>query len=75
LGWNDFLGGNDVFAQESYGLLGAQFSASGETWQVSAYIDNLTDEIYYDTGIDDTGINRFGIGRGVNGGVKFKYSF
>ncbi len=72
---DDFLGGNDVFAQDSYGLLGAQFNASGESWQVSAYIDNLTDEIYYDTGIDDTGINRFGIGRSVNGGVKFKYLF
>ncbi len=72
---DEFMGGNDIYAQESYGLLGAQFSATGMSWQVSAYVDNITDEAYYDSGLDDTGINQFGIGRGINGGVKVKYSF
>ncbi len=72
---DEFMGGNDIYAQQSYGLLGTQFSATGEYWAVSAYINNLTDEEYFDSGLDDTGINHFGIGRGVNGGVKVKYSF
>jgi iron complex outermembrane receptor protein len=72
---DEFMGGNDIYAQESYGLLGAQFSATSMSWQLSAYIDNITDEEYFDSGLDDTGINQFGIGRGVNGGIKVKYSF
>ena len=39
------------------------------------YVDNITDEEYYDSGINDTGINHFGIGRGVNGGISAKFSF
>ena len=72
---DEFMDGNDIFAQPSYGLLGAQFSASSMSWSLSAYINNITDEEYFDTGLDDTGINNFGIGRGINGGVKVKYSF
>lgn len=70
-----FMGGHDIHKQPSYGLLGTQFSATGESWSLSAYINNLTDEEYFDSGLDDTGINHFGIGRGINGGVKVKYSF
>jgi len=72
---DEFMGGNDIYAQESYGLLGAQFSATSMSWQVSAYVDNITDEEYFDSGLDDTGINNFGVGRGINGGIKVKYSF
>ncbi len=72
---DEFMGGNDVYQQDAYGLLGAQFSATGLNWQVSAFIENITDEEYYDSGLDDTGINHFGIGRGTNGGVKVRYSF
>ncbi|MCW8864798.1 MAG: TonB-dependent receptor [Colwellia sp.] len=72
---DEFMGGNDIYAQPSYGLLGAQFSATGMSWSVSAYINNITDEEYFDSGLDDTGVNMFGIGRGVNGGIKVKYSF
>lgn len=72
---DEFMGGNDVFAQPSYGLLGAQFSAISMSWSLSAYIDNITDEEYFDSGLDDTGINNFGIGRGINGGIKVKYAF
>jgi iron complex outermembrane receptor protein len=72
---DEFMSGNDIYAQESYGLLGAQFSATTLSWQFSAYIDNITDEEYFDSGLDDTGINQFGIGRGINGGIKVKYLF
>jgi iron complex outermembrane receptor protein len=72
---DEFMDGNDIYAQPSYGLLGAQFSATSMSWSVSAYIDNITDEEYFDSGINDTGINHFGIGRGINGGVKVKYVF
>lgn len=72
---NDFMGGNDIYEQPSYGLLGAQFSATGMSWSVSAYMNNIIDEEYFDSGLDDTGINNFGIGRGINGGVKVKYAF
>lgn len=71
----EFMGGHDIYEQPSYGLLGAQFSATGISWSVSAYIDNITDKEYFDSGLDDTGINHFGIGRGINGGIKAKYSF
>jgi len=71
----EFMGGNDIFALPSYGLLGAQFSATGMSWSVSAYVDNITDELYYDSGVADTGLSHFGIGRGINGGIKVKYSF
>jgi len=72
---DEFMGGNDIFALASYGLLGAQINAEGMNWKVSAYVDNITDEVYYDSGVADTGLSHFGIGRGVNGGVKVKYSF
>jgi len=72
---DEFMSGNDIYAMPSYGLLGAQFNASTENWVVSAYIDNITDELYYDSGVADTGLSRFGIGRGVNGGISVKYSF
>ena len=72
---DEFIGGNDIYQQGAYGLLGANITATGMSWQVSAFIDNITDEVYYDSGLDDTGINYFGIGRGINGGVKVKYSF
>jgi iron complex outermembrane receptor protein len=72
---DEFMGGNDIYAQPSYGLLGANVTATGMVWSVSAYIDNITDEDYYDSGLNDTGVNHFGIGRGINGGVKVKYSF
>ncbi len=71
----EFMGGNDIFALPSYGLLGAQFSATSMSWSVSAYVDNITDELYYDSGVADTGLSHFGIGRGINGGIKVKYSF
>jgi iron complex outermembrane receptor protein len=72
---DEFMGGADIYAQESYGLLGMQLSAEIEDWKVSMYVDNITDEDYYDSGLDDTGINHFGIGRGVNGGISAKFSF
>ena len=72
---DEFMGGNDIYAQESYGLLGAQFSVTSMSWNISAYVDNITDELYYDSGVADTGMSHFGIGRGINGGVKVKYSF
>jgi len=72
---DDFMGGDDIFAQPSYGLLGANFTATSEDWVITAYVDNITDEEYYDSGLNDTGLNYFGIGRGINGGVKVKYSF
>lgn len=72
---DEFMDGNDIYAQPSYGLLGAQFSATGMSWSLSAYVDNITDEKYFDSGLNDTGVNHFGIGRGINGGVKVKYSF
>lgn len=72
---DEFMGGNDIFALPSYGLLSAQFSVEMVEWKVSAYIDNITDETYYDSGLSDTGINHFGIGRGINGGINVKYSF
>jgi len=71
----EFLGGNDLLEQDSFGITGVQLSVTGMTWQLSAYIDNLTDETYYESGVVDTGISRFGIGRGTNGGIKVKYSF
>tara|TARA_R110002012_G_scaffold81474_2_gene206284 strand:+ start:1408 stop:3864 length:2457 start_codon:yes stop_codon:yes gene_type:complete len=72
---DEFMGGNDIYAQPSYGLLGTQFSATSMYWSLSAYVDNITDEEYFDSGIDDTGVNHFGIGRGINAGVRVKYSF
>jgi iron complex outermembrane receptor protein len=72
---DEFLGGTDLLEQESYGLTGMQFSATGMSWQVSAYVENLTDETYFEGAVEDTGISRFGIGRGRNAGVKVKYSF
>lgn len=72
---DEFLGGNDIYALPSYGLLGARVSVSNVDWKVSAYIDNITDETYYDSGLSDTGLNHFGIGRGVHGGVNVNYSF
>ncbi|MEW6998758.1 TonB-dependent receptor [Colwelliaceae bacterium BS250] len=72
---DEFMDGNDIYQQDSYGLLGAQFSATTMSWTLSAYVDNITDEEYFDSGLNDTGINHFGIGRGINGGVKAKYSF
>ncbi|MCJ8318248.1 MAG: TonB-dependent receptor [Colwellia sp.] len=72
---DEFMGGNDAYALPSYGLLGAQFSATSMSWSISAYVDNITDELYYDSGVADTGLSHFGIGRGINGGVKVKYSF
>ncbi|MGB0936341.1 MAG: TonB-dependent receptor [Colwellia sp.] len=72
---DEFMGGADIYAQESYGLLGMQVNAELENWKISMYVDNLTDEEYFDSGINDTGINHFGIGRGVNGGISAKYSF
>lgn len=71
----DFIGGSDLLEQDAYGLLGAQFNAKGEAWELSAYIDNIADEEYYEDGVIDTGYTRFGIGRGTNGGVKVKYNF
>ena len=72
---DEFIDGNDIYALPSYGLLGAQFSVESMDWKVSAYIENITDEVYYDSALSDTGLNRFGIGRGTNGGINFKYSF
>lgn len=54
---DDFMNGDDIYAQPSYGLLGANFTATAESWVISAYIDNITDEKYYDSGLNDTGIN------------------
>lgn len=72
---DEFMGGNDVFALDSFGLIGVQFSAETMNWKVSAYIDNITDEEYYDSSVSDTGLSNFGIGRGTNGGINVKYSF
>ena len=72
---SEFLNGNDLLEQESYGLTSLQFSASSEAWKVSAYIENLSDKTYYEGAVEDTGISRFGIGRGRHGGVKVKYTF
>ncbi|MDT0603893.1 TonB-dependent receptor [Thalassotalea castellviae] len=72
---SEFQGGNDVLEQDAYGLAGLQFVATGLDWQVSTYINNLTDEVYYSGALIDAGVNRFGIGRGINGGVKVKYNF
>ncbi|MEW6982529.1 TonB-dependent receptor [Colwelliaceae bacterium 6471] len=72
---DEFMGGTDLLEQDSYGLTGLQFSAMGDQWQVSAYVENLTDELYYEGAVEDTGINRFGIGRGRSAGLKVKYMF
>jgi len=72
---SEFINGNDVFEQDSYSLTSLQLNASSGSWQLSAYIDNLTDETYYDSGENDTGLNRFGIGRGRNAGISLKYLF
>jgi len=64
-----------LLEQDAYGLASLQFGATGVNWQVSAYVENLTDETYYEGAVEDTGISRFGIGRGRHGGIKFKYSF
>ncbi len=72
---DEFLGGTDLLEQEAYGLTGIQFNATGMEWQLSAYVENLTDETYYEGAVEDTGINRFGIGRGRTAGVRVKYNF
>lgn len=72
---DDYMNGSELLEQDSYGLLGAQVSAKGEAWEISAYVDNIADEEYYEGGVIDTGYTRFGIGRGTNGGVKVKYNF
>ncbi|WOH36750.1 TonB-dependent receptor [Thalassotalea fonticola] len=74
-GGDDFLGGSDLIEQDAYGILGAQVGIEGESWELSAYIDNITDELYYEGGVVDTGYTGYGIGKGSNGGVKVKYSF
>ncbi|MDT0603904.1 TonB-dependent receptor [Thalassotalea castellviae] len=71
----EFMNGSEIYALDSYGLIGAQFSVEKNRWKLSAYIDNLTDEEYYDASVADTGISNFGIGRGINGGINVKYSF
>lgn len=71
----EFMGGSALLEQEAYGLAGIQFNASNESWQLSAYVDNLFDETYYEGAVEDTGINRFGIGRGRTAGIKLKYAF
>jgi len=72
---SEFLGGSDLLKQDAYGILGLQFSAENMSWKVSAYIENLTDKLYYEGAVEDTGINRFGISRGRNAGINIKYSF
>ena len=72
---DEYLDGTDLLEQDAYGLASLQFGAMGVNWQVSAYVENLTDETYYEGAVEDTGISRFGIGRGRHGGIKFKYSF
>ncbi|WP_286261225.1 TonB-dependent receptor [Thalassotalea atypica] len=72
---DEFMNGNKVFDQDAYGLLGAQMSVESMNWKFSAYIDNITDEEYYDAGVEDTGLSYFGLGRGINGGVNVKYTF
>lgn len=71
----EYLDGSDLVEQEAFGLFGLQLGITGMNWQVSAYVENLADKTYYDGYVIDTGISRFGIGRGRNGGIKVKYSF
>jgi iron complex outermembrane receptor protein len=72
---DEFMGGTDLLEQGAYGLAGLQFNANSKSWQLSAYINNLFDEAYYEGIAVDTGINHFGIGRGRTAGIKLKYSF
>ncbi|QDP00074.1 TonB-dependent receptor [Thalassotalea sp. PS06] len=72
---DEFMGGSDLLEQDAYGLLGAVANVYSGSWQFSAYVDNITDELYYEGAVIDTGYTRFGIGQGINGGIKAKYSF
>ena len=73
---SDFVGGNDHYAISGYGLTDIQFSiAIDENQTIRAYIENVFDKTYYEAGIEDTGLNHFGIGRGKTIGLKYQHIF
>jgi iron complex outermembrane receptor protein len=73
---SEFVGGNDRFAIAGYGVTDVQLSVVIDQHQtIRAYIENVFDKTYYEAGVEDTGLNRFGIGRGRTAGLKYQYVF
>ena len=73
---SEFVGGNDRYSIGGYGVTDIQLSvALSEQQTIRGYIENVFDKTYYEAGVEDTGLNRFGIGRGRTAGIIYQYVF